>query len=190
MARFAMRLRGPSSNVAMCWSEPAMPAQIDCSWRGSRSRRPSVLLERSVQVVRRKVCQSRMAGAGQAARPSARRARWKLAAMARAARSLAVTTHPPARSHAVISASDSGPVSLHAPIPALYATGAGGARKDERARSEDPFIPLYLLVGNAGVRKVAKTCTERRKLRFRVVLWFCCWVGRHVLAREARQQLR
>jgi hypothetical protein len=60
-----------------------------------------------------------MLGAGQALRPSARRLRWKAAARARAARSLAVTTKPPPRSHASISRD------AEEPIPALYAVGVG-----------------------------------------------------------------
>src|SRR5580658_1971282 len=60
-----------------------------------------------------------MLGAFQALRPSAWRARWNAEPSARAARSLAVTTSPPWRSHASIS------VPAVAPIPALYAAGPG-----------------------------------------------------------------
>ena len=126
MARAARRWRGPSSRVAVCWPAAAMSAQRDCSCAGFSSRRLSSLSRvRSSQAARTKLFQYRMLGAGHAVSPSARRTRWKAEPRARAARSLAVTTRPPLRSHASISASDPDSASGVCPIPALYAVGLG-----------------------------------------------------------------
>ncbi len=84
--------------VGRCCSLWMISDHRACSCAGLSTRRPSRL--RSSHAVRAKVFQSRMFGAGQADRPSARRRRWNSAWMARAARSLEATTSPPSRNHA------------------------------------------------------------------------------------------